>query len=84
MNNLSKYDLIHEAIVHANELADAKGVDKCVLIINIVQKLNTAEGLMRDEDKNHDAAITDLTRQIDKLEASLEVKGDVDADTDAE
>ena len=82
MNNLSKYDIIHEVIVHANELADAKGVDKCVLIINIVQKLNTVEGLMRDEDKNHNAAITDLTKKIDELEASLEVKDNAYADAE--
>ena len=83
MNTLNKYDLLKEVIVQTNELVDARGVDKCVLIINIVQKLNTIEGLMRDEDSNHDAAIRDLANQIDTLKAKA-AEVDDNADTDAE
>ena len=75
MDTLNKYDLIKEVIVHMSDLADAKGVDKCVLIITAVQKLNQIERMLRDEDSNHESAILELTRKIDIANTA---KGDDD------
>lgn len=82
MNDFNKHDLIQQVIVHANDLADARGVDKCVLIINIVQKLNTIQGLLRDEDANNEATIKGLTEQIDKLTAEAK-EAQANADSNA-
>ena len=81
MNDFDKHELIQQVIVHANDLADARGVDKCVLIINIVQKLNTIQGLLRDEDANNKATIKGLTDQLDKLTASTSKEANADADS---
>lgn len=62
---VNKYELIDDVIVKVNELTDARGVDKCVHIIESIQNLNTLKGLLRDEDKTHEAAIKELTSKLD-------------------
>ena len=40
MKLATKQDIINDAIVKLNELVDARGADKCVLIIQLIQNLN--------------------------------------------
>lgn len=68
MEIASKYELIQSLILRANELADARGVDKCVAIVDIVQKLSFLEKLLKDEDFNHDSAIKELTKKLEVSE----------------
>lgn len=68
MNLTTKHDIINDAIVRLNELADAKGVDKCVLIVTLIQNLNELGRMIKDEDSKHEAAVLSLTERIKKLE----------------
>jgi len=74
----TKFDIIHDTIVRANDLADARGVDKCVLIISIVQNLNELDRMLKEEDQHHDAAIAELTARLDKQEAAEHENADAD------
>lgn len=67
MNLANKFDLLKEIIVKMNGLADARGVDRCAYIVDIVQRLSFLEKVLRDEDDNNDAAIKELTDKVDKL-----------------
>ena len=68
MNLTTKHDIINDAIVKLNELADAKGAEKCVLIIQLIQNLNELGRMIKDEDSKHEAAVLSLTERIKKLE----------------
>lgn len=65
MNIANKYDIIHEVIAILNDISDARGIDRCVKIINSVQKLNFLEQVLNDEDSNNEAAIKELTEKLD-------------------
>lgn len=68
MNLTTKHDIINDAVVRLNELADAKGAEKCVLIITLIQNLNELGRMIKEEDEKNDAAIKALTEKIEKLE----------------
>lgn len=70
MNIANKYEILQRVILRVNELADAKGVDKCVAVVDAIQQLNFLDKVLRDEDGNHEAAIKELAGKIDKLEAA--------------
>jgi len=80
MNLTTKHDIINDAVVKLNELADARGAEKCVLIITLIQNLNELGRMIKEEDSKHDAAILALTEKIGKLEK----EAGNDDDTDAE
>lgn len=72
MDFKTKFDIIQDAIIRLNDLADARGVDKCVTIINLVQNLNELNRMLHEEDATHDAAITSLTKELDKYKEAGE------------
>ena len=80
MNLATKHDIINDAVVKLNELVDARGAEKCVLIITLIQNLNELGRMIKEEDSKHDAAILALTEKISKLEK--EAGNDDDADTE--
>jgi len=82
MDMKSKFNIIDDAIVRVNELVDAKGVDKCVMIINLVQNLNELNRMIREEDAKNEAAIQALTEKISKLEKTEEADDDEDVDAE--
>ena len=80
----TKFNVIDDAIVRINELADAKGVDKCMHVINLIQNLNELSRMLKEEDAKHDAAVLALTEKINKLESKTEKEADEDEDTETE
>lgn len=68
----TKYDILDDIIVRVNNLADARGVDKCALIISIIQNLNELSRLLHEEEENNDSAIKALTEQLDKYKEAEE------------
>lgn len=77
---VDKYGLLQNAIVQINNLVDARGVDKCSLVINIIRNLDQMEKLMRAEDDNHASAINELTAKLEALEKDGASDNDEDAD----
>lgn len=84
MEFATKFNIIDDAIVKLNELADASGVSKCVLIINLVQNLNELIRMMKEEDAKNEAAILALTEKVGKLEKPEEAKEDAGTEADIE
>lgn len=80
MNLSSKHDIINDAVVKLNELADARGAEKCVLIITLIQNLNELARMIREEDAKNDASILALTEKISKLEKEAGSDGDAYAE----
>lgn len=80
MNLTTKHDIINDAVVKLNELADARGAEKCVLIITLIQNLNELGRMIKEEDSQHDAAILALTEKISKLEKEAGKDDDVDTE----
>ncbi len=75
----TKQDIINDAVIKLNELVDARGADKCVLIIQLIQNLNELGRMIKDEDSKHEAAVLALTEKVKKLEE----EAGKDADTDS-
>lgn len=80
MNLATKHDIINDAVVKLNELVDARGAEKCVLIITLIQNLNELGRMIKEEDSKHDAAILALTEKISKLEKEAGKDDDVDTE----
>lgn len=68
----TKYDILDDVVVRVNNLADARGVDKCALIISVIQNLNELSRLLHEEEENNDSAIKALTEQLDKYKEAEE------------
>lgn len=81
MNLLTKYDIVNDAVIKLNELADARGAGKCALIITLIQNQNELGRMLKEEDAKNDAAILALTEKISKLEKK---EGGDDGNTDTE
>lgn len=81
MNLSTKHDIINDAVIKLNELADARGAEKCVLIITLIQNLNELGRMIKEEDTKNDAAILALTEKVSKLEKKEDSD---DGDTDTE
>lgn len=79
MGLATKQDIINDAVIKLNELVDARGADKCVLIIQLIQNLNELGRMIKDEDSKHEAAVLALTEKVKKLEE----EAGKDADTDS-
>ena len=71
MEYANKIEIVHELTRLVDELAELRGVNRCVSIVNIIQKLNFLEKVLLDEDSNHEAAIKELTAEIDKLRSEV-------------
>lgn len=71
MEYANKIEIVHELMRLVDELAELRGVNRCVSIVNIIQKLNFLEKVLLDEDSNHEAAIKELTAEIDKLRSEV-------------
>ena len=52
---MDKYDMISGIITQVDKLADARGVEKCSLVVDIIQRLSTLAKGLGDEDKAHAA-----------------------------
>ena len=74
MEYANKIEIVHELTRLVDELAELRGVNRCVSIVNIIQKLNFLEKVLLDEDSNHEAAIKELTAEIDKLKKEVDSK----------
>jgi hypothetical protein len=80
MKLATKQDIINDAIVKLNELVDARGADKCILIIQLIQNLNELGHMVKEEDANHEAAVLSLTEKITKLEKEANNNGDSESE----
>lgn len=79
MVEINKYQLIDSIVRQANDLAEAHGIQKCAIIVDMVRNLDTLAGMLKDDDGTHEEAVKKLTEEIDKLKAG---GGDAKADTE--
>lgn len=67
MVEINKFELINTIVGQANELAEAHGIRKCAIIVDMVRNLDTLAGMLKDQDGTNEEAIKKLTEEIDKL-----------------
>ena len=51
---IDKFQMIDELIVEVNNLVDARGVDKCRLCIDIIQRLSALRNGLEQDDKRRE------------------------------
>ena len=68
---LSRKQFIDQIMVKLGEIADAKGMTKAVLIVEVGQMLMTLENGLKNDEENHRKTIEELQRQIDDLVQQL-------------
>ena len=69
---MDKFDLIEAIIKRVDVLADARGAQKCAIVIEIIQQLGALRKGMADEDAARKKEIMDLERRLDAMNTTKE------------
>ena len=64
---MDKFDLIEAIIKRVDALADARGAQKCAIVIEIIQQLGALRKGLADDDAAHNKQIMDLQQRLDAL-----------------
>lgn len=62
-----KFGVIDIMINKINSLADANGITRCVLLVELIQMLSTLKNGLKDEDNAHEQRISILESQLEQL-----------------
>ena len=75
---MNKFELLDQIILNMNRLADATGVERCALLVNVVQMLGALKDNLTESDKAAKAREDLLMDQLAALTAPPEAadKGD--------
>lgn len=74
---MDKYTLIDQAICRLSDLADARGVEKCVMIVETVKTLSKVKEILHVEDAMHAKAAA----QAEEERAAQEQEDEADTET---
>ena len=69
-----KYEMLDAVIVAIDKLEDARGVEKCRIILDAIQRISALKDGLKKEDDAHAAHINMLSKQIKELTAQPLVK----------
>jgi len=69
---MDKFDLIEAIIKRVDVLADARGAQKCAIVIEIIQQLGALRKGLADDDAAHKKQISDLQLRLDALNTTKE------------
>lgn len=69
---MDKFDLIEAIIKRVDALADARGAQKCAIVIEIIQQLGALRKGLADDDAAHKKQIMDLLQRLDALNTTKE------------
>lgn len=69
-----KFEMLDGIIVAADKLSDARGVEKCKLIIEIIQRAAALEEGLKKDDETHKAEIASLESEVSRLTHPAEAK----------
>ena len=69
---MDKFELIEAIIKRVDALADARGAQKCAIVIEIIQQLGALRKGLADDDAAHKKGIMDLQHQLDALNTTKE------------
>ena len=64
---MDKYRMLDEIIVLLDRLADARGVDRCLVLVDLVKRVDALKKGLREEEDAHSAHIEMLKAQIRNL-----------------
>ena len=69
---MDKFDLIEAIIKRVDVLADARGAQKCAIVIEIIQQLGALRKGLADDDAAHKKQIMDLQQRLDAMNTTKE------------
>ena len=70
-----KFGLIEAIIKRVDVLADARGAQKCAIVIEIIQQLGALRKGLADDDADHEKQIKQLRQQLDALNQNATEEG---------
>ena len=70
---MNKFELLDQIILNMNRLADATGVERCALLVNVVQMLGALKENLTESDKAAEAREALLTEQLAAITSPPEV-----------
>lgn len=68
---MDKYKLLDEMIVMLDRLADARGVERCSLIVELVSRASALKRGLEKEDEDHASAIDALKAQLARARGEI-------------
>ena len=63
---MNKYEFIDQLILLTDQLADARGVQRCTMLVDMVRRLNALKEGLEKEDKAHEEEKELLKSQLPK------------------
>lgn len=64
---MDKYQMLDAIVVLMDRLADARGAERCTLVVDIIQRIDALKKGMREEDRAHKQELKLLETQIKEL-----------------
>ncbi len=64
---MDKYQMLNEIIAQLDRLADARGAERCAILVDLVQRASALKKGLREEQDAADARIESLKAQIKNL-----------------
>lgn len=71
---MNKFELLDQIILNMNRLADATGVERCALLVQVVQMLGALKDNLTESDKAAQDREALLTEQLAALTAPTEAE----------
>lgn len=68
---MDKYKMLEEMIVMLDRLADARGVERCSLIVELVSRASALKRGLEKEDEDHASAIDALKTQLARARGEI-------------
>ena len=65
---MDKYQMLDAIIVQLDRLADAKGVERCAILVDLVSRIDSLKKGLRGEEDSHNAKVESLKSQIASLQ----------------
>ena len=64
---MDKYQMLDEIVLLLDRLADSRGVERCAVLAEVVNRIGALKTGLKEEEKAHDARIELLKAQLKKL-----------------
>ena len=71
---MDKYQMLDEIVLLLDKVADARGIQKCSLLVDITQRIGALKNGLKDEENSKNANIEFLKKQLKDATSPPELK----------
>ena len=65
---MDKYQMLDAIVVQLDRLADLRGVERCMALVDLVSRIDALKKGLREEEDSHNAKVDALKAQIANLQ----------------